>query len=47
MKDRMVSRVTATARLCCGLLPPDQGRRNGTRTIAVAIWPASQPGRPR
>ena len=41
MNDRMVSRVTATARLWGRFPSPDQGRRNGTRAEATHSWPAS------
>src|ERR1035437_3745508 len=41
MKERMVSRVTATARLWGTLPSPAKGLRNGTRTMAVSIWPAN------
>src|SRR5450759_4403304 len=41
MKERMVSRVTATARLWGKLPSPAKGLLNGTRTMAVTIWPAN------
>ena len=46
MNDRMVSRVTATARLWGRFPSPAQGSRKGTRSMAVASWPA-RPARSR